>query len=97
MQIRKSKTANGDYAVLMAWNAASSAFAAQVSKIMGKNARIAINEAKAAEGAYLQDPNAAYQRTNSKDANEKTKSSGSSKNKSPKIKSKTSPGAEFFF
>ena len=62
---------NGLYCEVWAWNYKTVKGIINASKAMGKAARESINQAKAVEGARLQDPNAAYQKAEKKGSSAK--------------------------
>ena len=58
---------DGMRVVIMGWSMADCKGIVKVSRTMGKAARESVNQAKAVEGARLQDPNAAYNREEARD------------------------------
>ena len=58
---------NGTYVEVWGWQYATVKALVNASKAMGKAARETVNQAKAVEGARMQDPNAAYQKEEAKD------------------------------
>lgn len=58
---------DGMRVVILGWSMADCKSIAKISRTMGKAARESVNQAKAVEGAHLQDPNAAYQKEEARD------------------------------
>lgn len=99
---------DGDYVEIWGWQYAVCQALINAGRAMGAAARATVNEAKAVEGARSQDPNAAYQKAEARDAANANagvaptaaapaRNSGSALNEAPTRTSAAAPDADDFF
>ena len=95
---------NGIYCEVWGWQYKSVKAIINASKTMGKAARASVNEAKAVQGARLQDPNAAYRKAEKRDARNKKRAksysngkAGYGRNSAPVQTTTAAPDADEFF